>query len=168
MWDLLVAVLRFLSSCALGSRLHSLCRLLAQSSPTLCDPVDCSPPGSSVHGILQARILERVSMPCSWGSSRPRARTLVSCLWEAGLVVLRHLGSQFLSQGSNPHPHTGTHTERQILKTSKEVLGSLILAQRRIRIMAPPFPQKHMITFCSIKLSKVLLVGNGKSNYNHF
>ena len=31
---------------------------VAQSCPTLCDPVDCSPPGSSVHGILQARILE--------------------------------------------------------------------------------------------------------------
>ena len=31
---------------------------VTQSSPTLCDPVDCSPPGSSVHGILQARILE--------------------------------------------------------------------------------------------------------------
>ena len=38
-----------------------------QSSPTLCDPVDCSPPGSSVHGILQARILEWVAMPSSRG-----------------------------------------------------------------------------------------------------
>ena len=35
---------------------------VAQSCPTLCDPVDCSPPGSSVHGILQARILERVAI----------------------------------------------------------------------------------------------------------
>ena len=35
---------------------------VAQSYPTLCDPVDCSPPGSSVHGILQARILERVAI----------------------------------------------------------------------------------------------------------
>ena len=34
-----------------------------QSCPTLCDPLDCSPPGSSVHGILQARILEWVAMP---------------------------------------------------------------------------------------------------------
>ena len=38
--------------------------LVAQSCPILCDPVDCSPPGSSVHGILQARILE-------WGLSEP-------------------------------------------------------------------------------------------------
>ena len=37
----------------------------AQSSPTLCDPIDCSPPGSSVHGILQARILEWIAMSSS-------------------------------------------------------------------------------------------------------
>ena len=42
--------------------------LVAQSCPTLCDPMDCSLPGSSVHGILQARILERVAIPFSKGS----------------------------------------------------------------------------------------------------
>ena len=45
---------------------------VAQSCPTLCDPVDYCPPGSSVHGILQARILEWVAMPSSRGSSQPR------------------------------------------------------------------------------------------------
>ena len=40
-----------------------------------CDPTDCSPPGSSVHGILQARILEWVAIPFSRGSSRPRDQT---------------------------------------------------------------------------------------------
>ena len=39
--------------------------MFAQSRPTLCDPVDCSLPGSSVHGIFQARILERVSLHVS-------------------------------------------------------------------------------------------------------
>ena len=53
---------------------------VAQSFPTLCDPVDCSLPGSSVHGILQARILEWVAMSFSKGSSRPRDRTQVSCI----------------------------------------------------------------------------------------
>ena len=43
----------------------------AESCPTLWDPMDCSPPGSSVHGILQARILEGVAMPSSRGSSLP-------------------------------------------------------------------------------------------------
>ena len=51
---------------------------VAQSCLTLCDPVDCSPPGSSVHGILQARILEWVVISFSRGSSRPRDRTRVS------------------------------------------------------------------------------------------
>ena len=44
-----------------------MCAKSLQSYPTLCDPMDCSPPGSSVHGILQARVLEWVAMP----SSRP-------------------------------------------------------------------------------------------------
>ena len=54
--------------------------LVAQSCLTLCDPVDCSPPGSSVHGILQARILEWVAMPFSRRSSQPRDRTQLSCI----------------------------------------------------------------------------------------
>ena len=52
--------------------------LVAQSCPTLCDPMDCSLPGSSVHGILQARILERVAMPSSRRSSQPWDQTQVS------------------------------------------------------------------------------------------
>ena len=46
---------------------------------TLCDPMDYSLPGSSAHGIFQARTLERVAMPFSRGSSRPRDQTCVSC-----------------------------------------------------------------------------------------
>ena len=49
-----------------------------QSCPTLCDPVDCSPPGSCAHGILQARILEWVAIFFSRGSSWPRDWTQVS------------------------------------------------------------------------------------------
>ena len=52
--------------------------LVAQSCPTLCDPLDCSPPGSSVHGILQARILEWVVISFSRGSFQPRDQTWVS------------------------------------------------------------------------------------------
>ena len=51
----------------------------ARSCLTLWDPMDRSPPGSSVHGVLQARILEWVAMPSSRGSSWPRGRTWVSC-----------------------------------------------------------------------------------------
>ena len=51
---------------------------VTQSCPTLCDPVDCSLPSSSVHGILQARILEWGAISFSRGSSWPRDRTWVS------------------------------------------------------------------------------------------
>ena len=53
-------------------------KLITQSSPTLCDPRDCSPPGSSAHGILEARILEWVAVPSSRGSSQPWDQTRVS------------------------------------------------------------------------------------------
>ena len=46
---------------------------------TLCNPMNCSPPGSSVHRTLQTRILEWVAMPSSRGSSRPRNWTWISC-----------------------------------------------------------------------------------------
>ena len=51
---------------------------VAQLCPTLCDPMDCSLPGSSVHRIFQARVLEWVAISFSRGSSRPRDQTQVS------------------------------------------------------------------------------------------
>ena len=51
---------------------------VAQSCPTLCNPVDCSLPGSSVHGIFQAIVLEWIAISFSRGSFQPRDRTLVS------------------------------------------------------------------------------------------
>ena len=53
---------------------------VAQSCLTLCNSMDCSPPGSSVHGIFQARTLEWVALPSSGRSSPPRDRTQVSCI----------------------------------------------------------------------------------------
>ena len=55
------------------------CRSVAQLYTILCNPMDCSLPGSSVHGILQARILERVAISFSRGSSWTRDRTCISC-----------------------------------------------------------------------------------------
>ena len=73
---------RFLKKCweRMG---HSICACvlpanLLQSCLTVCDPMDCSPLGSSVQGILQARILEQVAVPSSRGSSPPRNRTYIS------------------------------------------------------------------------------------------
>ena len=63
----------------LNNRLKS-GRKVAQSCPTLCDSMDCSLPGSSTNGIFQARVLERVAISFSRGSSRPRDLTWVSCI----------------------------------------------------------------------------------------
>ena len=54
--------------------------LVAQLCQTLCDPKDCIPPGSSVHRILQARILEWVANAFARGSSQARDQTQVSCI----------------------------------------------------------------------------------------
>jgi len=56
------------------------CVLVMQSRPSLCNPMECSPPGSSVHGVLQAEILEWVAIPFSRGSSQPGYWTRVSCI----------------------------------------------------------------------------------------
>ena len=55
-----------------------ICVKSLQSCPTLCDLIDRSPPGSSVHGILQASILEWVATPSSRGSSQHRGQTCVT------------------------------------------------------------------------------------------
>ena len=69
--------------------------LAAQSCLTLCNPTDCSPPGSSVRGILQARILQWVAIPFSGGSSWHRDGTWVSCtagrfftIWATGKSLI--------------------------------------------------------------------------------
>ena len=73
----------------------------AESCSTLCDPMDCRPPGSSVHGISQARILEWVAISFSRGSSWSRDQThvaCVSCTSFVGRLILyhkHHLGSLY-------------------------------------------------------------------------
>ena len=54
--------------------------IVPQLCPTLCDPMDCSLPGSSVHGIFQAIVLEWIAISFSSGTSQPRDGTQVSCI----------------------------------------------------------------------------------------
>ena len=72
------------------------CVLSLQLCPTLCGPMDCSPPGSSVLGILQARIL--FAMPSSRASSQPGDRAHVLCLlhWQVGSLPLMPPGNPCL------------------------------------------------------------------------
>ena len=67
-------------------RAHS----VTQSHPTLCSPVDCSQPGSSAHGIFQARILEWVAISSSRESSQSRNQTCVFCISCIGRLILYH------------------------------------------------------------------------------
>ena len=62
--------------------MHALCSVAVVMSNCIdcCNPVDCSPPGSSVHGILQTRIVKWIAMPFSKGSSQPGSRDRVSCI----------------------------------------------------------------------------------------
>ena len=64
-----------------------MCVLVTESCLTLCDPIDRSPPSSSVHGILQARVLEWIAMPFSKGSSPPRIELRSPTLQADSLTV---------------------------------------------------------------------------------
>ena len=83
--------------------------LVSQWCLTLCNPMDCSLPGSSVHGILQARILEWVAILFSKGSSWPRDQILLSCIagrfftvWATREAPIRYIyiyGNRFFQYG---------------------------------------------------------------------
>ena len=63
---------------------------VSQSCPTLCDPMDCSLPGSSIHGIFQTTVLEWVALSFVRGSSQPRGWTQVSCIASRRFYRLSH------------------------------------------------------------------------------
>ena len=72
--------------------------LCAQSCLTVCNPMDCSPPVPSVHGIIQARILEWIAISYSRGSSRPRDQIHICLLlWQARSLPLSHLSYTLLN-----------------------------------------------------------------------
>ena len=74
----------------------------------LCDPMDCSLPGSSVHGILQARVLEWVTIPFSRGSSWPRDWIQVSCI-----------AGRFFTIWANREAHAWLSTELTLLLSNQ-------------------------------------------------
>ena len=85
---------------------------------TLCDPTDCSPPGSSVREILQATILEWVATPLSRGSSRPRDETWVSCIagrfFTIGATFRNMSGATLHLQGLHSNDYQYTNVAQQI------------------------------------------------------
>ena len=117
----------------------------AQSCPTLCDTMDCNPPGFTVHGIFQARILEWFAIPFSKGSSQPRDQTKVSgiagrffTVWAPGKPVL---------YGGFP---------LIIYFTRGSVCMSTLLSQ-----FFPPSPPLSGSTSVSLRLHLYSCLGNG-------
>ena len=78
--------------------LYPLCVLVTQSCPALCDARDCKPPGSCIHGLLQARIMEWVAIPFSRGSSQVQGLNLGLPHYRQVFFFyhLSHLGSPLL------------------------------------------------------------------------
>ena len=106
-----------------GTGVPVLCAQSLQSQPTLWDPMDWSPPGSSVHGILQARILEWVATPSSRRSSRSMDWTHLSCVFciAGGFFTAEPLGKPtvFLllkHQASLVGTRAGDHSYTRSLK----------------------------------------------------
>ena len=132
----------------------------AWSCPAVCDPVDCSPPGSSVHGILQARILEGVAISFSRRSSQPRDRTPVSCIaggfftiktlklptcigaWISFKSVTYSLGTSVqLSWPHSSHPQCGNTAA--LLADLSEMMPVEFLSWLRVDRVWPGFSFKH-------------------------
>ena len=158
--------------------------LLAESlqwCPTLCNPVDCSPPGSSVHGILQARTLEWVAEHFSRGSSWPRDGAGVPgiCLhWQAGSLPLAlpciQLGSGSARIGAKqvqeslPFPRSwgvpfptlwGSHVSAQPQAPNTGIRTSpLPTASASHRLTSTPRPSFLMLlwSLCPFSMSKQL------------
>ena len=116
-----------------------------QSCLTLCDPTDCSPPGSSVHGILKARILEWVAIPSSRGSSQPRDRTQVSCIADSVLSEPRRKPCKAIVIKKKKKKIAGTSLVAQwlrLLALNTGGLGSIpgcshMFACHKLQIKAP-------------------------------
>ena len=88
------------------------CAKLFQSCPTLCDPVDCSQPGSSVHGILQARILECIAVPPPRDLPNPGIKPTS--------LTSPALASRFFTTRTTREAHENLST--QFMKSEKKVL----------------------------------------------
>ena len=112
-----------------------------QSCPTLCDPMDCSPPGSPVHGILQERTLEWVSILSSMGSSQSRDQTQVSSTAGRFFTIwatreARHHILQLFNPQQKARLHTGQWPNINIKLSEKSLEGIALLF-----LVSPSFRQ---------------------------
>ena len=126
----------------------------AQSCPTLCNPVDCSPPTSSVHGISSAGILEWFAISSSRGSSQPRDRTQVSCSSCIDRQILYHCTTwEYLLRGGGkasiltgaPKGHRPSREDLGFVKPTSKRFPEQHIAKERACLLEknlwPPTPQ---------------------------
>ena len=145
----------------------------------LCDPMDCSPPGSSVHGILQARILEWVAMPSSRESSQPRHRICIS--WIAGgFFTAEPWGKPYEDISShrpfNPEEHQPLQKKGSCAKPaaphcllcqSSHSQGlDLLKKMIHLSLQRMPTPRVQNISFFTSIPEDVIITSCNVSNYN--
>ena len=95
---------------------------VAQSCLTVCNPMDCSLLGSSVHGIFHARILERVAISLSRESSRPMDQTHISWISWIGRQILYHSGTWKAPRNNYQTPNiTSARTEKPLCKAHCDI-----------------------------------------------
>ena len=102
--------------------MYCCCCWVTKSCLTLCDLMDCSPPGSSVHGILQARILEWVTISFSTGSSQPRDWTHVPCFAGRFFTTEPPLDIQWWMKQLWSFPQ-GAHTVTESSQVHRHLIG---------------------------------------------
>ena len=146
--------------------------LVAQSCLILCDPVDCSSPRSSVHGIFQARILEWVAISSSRGSTWPRDRTLVSCVsCIAGRFFTTEPPGKPLQRGwalSNEQPgHCAVEGDEGNLYSALLILISGDSMNPSLALPPPPWlppsppPTSPHTHFWRVWVERELVIGSG-------
>ena len=141
--------------------LKELLVLVTQSCLTLCDPMDCSPPGSFVHGILQARMLKWVAISFSRGSSWPRGWTQVSCI--AGRLFTDWATRELFYWKKlifNSKPSTSNRWVQSLLQTILSILSSTgctgALSWKPLFFfiqILPILPSQSISSFCTVSMT---------------
>ena len=130
---------------------------VAQTCPTLCDLMDGSLPGSSIHGIFQARILEWVAISFSGGSSQLRDRTRVSCIAGKGFILWAMQSSQL---------HHSLQTCLRSFQSGYWWTSSQCLRSHRRKALHLAECCKSL-TYCSFNLKKFSILPSTLSKPNH-
>ena len=136
------------------------------SCPTLCNTMDYSPPGSSLHEILQVRILECVAVPSSRGSSQPKNQTQVSCIsrrilycWMAR-EALKKASVSIIKEANSSNPDRGFWEDAciWIISNFQEKADVFFLTPNLTIKLVIRFQDQHVLHFiCHVNMSQLCL-----------